>query len=387
MPYFNSKNEPITLIVLSMSSQLYLLQLVKSGTEHATCINIATYFNYSPNILLEQTHHIWHVYLPDFEPGQIYAYRIDGRYDPCNGHRFNVNKLLIDPYTRAIIGTLEWDDSLFGYDIHDSSSGKDLKFNTVNSAAFMPKCVVIDSGNFNSGGDIPPNTPFHETIIYELHLKGFTKLNQKIPEEIRGTYAGIAHPKTIEYLKNIGITAVELMPVQHFITDRYLKERDLTNYWGSHTIGFFCIRCNEFGPSLSFKGIDNKSYYRLTEQDQRYCFDYTGTRNTLNCQLPYILRLIMDSLRYWICTSTVPGKFDLAATLARELHAVDRLSAFFDIIHQDPATAHDVFTLNDLVSYNEKHNEMNGENSLGSESRNRSWNCNVEGPTDDLNIN
>ncbi|CAF2033560.1 unnamed protein product [Rotaria magnacalcarata] len=187
----------------------------------------------------EQTHHIWHIYLPEFEPGQIYAYRVDGPYDPCNGHRFNVNKLLLDPYTRAITGTLEWDDSLFGYDIHDMSSEKDLTFNTVDSAAFMPKCVVIDSGNFNWGGDIPPNIPFHETIIYELHVKGFTKLNQEIPEEIRGTYAGIAHPKTIEYLKNLGITAVELMPVQHFITDRHLKERDLTNYWGYHTIGFF----------------------------------------------------------------------------------------------------------------------------------------------------
>ncbi|CAF1919553.1 unnamed protein product [Rotaria magnacalcarata] len=454
----------------------------------------------------EQTHHIWHIYLPEFEPGQIYAYRVDGPYDPCNGHRFNVNKLLLDPYTRAITGTLEWDDSLFGYDIHDMSSEKDLTFNTVDSAAFMPKCVVIDSGNFNWGGDIPPNIPFHETIIYELHVKGFTKLNQEIPEEIRGTYAGIAHPKTIEYLKNLGITAVELMPVQHFITDRHLKERDLTNYWGYHTIGFFApdVRYsstgtygeqvlefkrmvknlhkagievildvvynhtgegNELGPTLAFKGIDNKSYYRLTEQDQRYYFDYTGTGNTLNCRLPNVLRLIMDSLRYWILDMHVDGfRFDLAAALARELHAVDRLSAFFDIIHQDPVigrvkllaepwdlgedgyqvgkfppgwaewngkyrdcvrdywrgqpsmlsefaarftgssdlyfeerrgpiasinflTAHDGFTLNDLVSYNEKHNEMNGENSLDGECHNRSWNCGVEGPTDDLNIN
>ncbi|CAF1252071.1 unnamed protein product [Rotaria sp. Silwood1] len=454
----------------------------------------------------ERTHHIWHIYLPDFEPGQIYAYRVDGPYDPQNGHRFNVNKLLIDPYARAITGTLEWDDSLFGYDVHDESPEKDLSFSTVDSAPFMPKCVVIDSANFNWGGDTPLNTPFHETIIYELHVKGFTQLNLDIPEDIRGTYAGIAHPTTIEYFKKLGITAVELMPVQHFVTDRCLKDRGLTNYWGYHTLGFFApdVRYsssgtygeqvlefkrmvkklhksgievildvvynhtgegNQLGPTLSFKGIDNQSYYRLAENDKRFYFDYTGTGNTLNCRLPNVLRLIMDSLRYWILDMHVDGfRFDLAATLARELHAVDRLSAFFDIIHQDPVigrvkllaepwdlgedgyqvgkfppgwaewngkyrdcvrdywrgqpsmlsefaerftgssdlyfeerrgptasinflTAHDGFTLNDLVSYNEKHNHANGEDNCDGESHNRSWNCGVEGPTDDENIN
>ncbi|CAF2944657.1 unnamed protein product [Rotaria sp. Silwood2] len=454
----------------------------------------------------ERTHHIWHIYLPDFEPGQIYAYRVDGPYDPQNGHRFNVNKLLMDPYARAITGILEWDDSLFGYDIQDESPDKDLTFSTVDSAPFMPKCIVIDSENFNWGGDTPPNTSFHETIIYELHVKGFTKLNLDIPEEIRGTYAGIAHQTTIEYFKKLGITAVELMPVQHFVSDRYLKDRGLTNYWGYHTLGFFApdVRYsssgtygeqvlefkrmvkrlhkagievildvvynhtgegNQLGPTLSFKGIDNKSYYRLNENDKRFYFDYTGTGNTLNCRLPNVLRLIMDSLRYWILDMHVDGfRFDLAATLARELHAVDRLSAFFDIIHQDPVigrvkllaepwdlgeggyqvgkfppgwaewngkyrdcvrdywrgeasmlsefaerftgssdlyfeerrgptasinflTAHDGFTLNDLVSYNEKHNHENGEDNCDGESYNRSWNCGVEGPTDDENIN
>ena len=448
----------------------------------------------------EQTHQIWHIYLPDFEPGLIYGYRVDGPYDPRNGHRFNVHKLLIDPYARAITGTLEWHDSLFGYNIQDPSTEKDLTFNVLDSAAYVPKSIVIDSNNFNWGGDAPPNIPFHDTIIYELHVKGFTKLHPEIPEELRGTYAAIAHPVTIEYFKKLGITAVELMPVQHFSTDRHLKERGLTNYWGYHTIGFFApdVRysssgtCgeqvlefkrmvkklhkagievildvaynhtgegNQFGPTLSFKGIDNRSYYRLSEHDRRYYFDYTGTGNTLNCRLPNVLRLIMDSLRYWILDMHVDGfRFDLAATLARELHAVDRLSAFFDIIHQDPVigrvkllaepwdlgeggyqigkfppgwaewngkyrdcvrdywrgqpsmlsefaerftgssdlyreerrgptasinflTAHDGFTLHDLVSYNEKHNYLNGEDNVDGESYNRSWNCGIEGPT------
>lgn len=316
--------------------------LSKSSYERLAYMNIEIF------CFIERTHHIWHIYLPDFEPGQIYAYRVDGPYDPPNGDRFNINKLLIDPYARAITGISEWDDSLFGYDVNDPSTEKDLTFSNVNSAPFMPKCVVIDSGNFNWGGDVPPNIPFHETIIYELHIKGFTKLNLEIPEDIRGTYAAIAHPKTIEYFKQLGITAIELMPVQHFVTERFLKERGLTNYWGYHTIGFFAPHAlysssgtygeqvlefkrmvkklhkagievildvvynhtgegNQLGPTLSFRGIDNKSYYRLTENDKRFYFDYTGTGNTLNCRLPNVLRLIMDSLRYWIVDMHVDG--------------------------------------------------------------------------------
>ncbi len=297
---------------------------------------------------LEQTHQVWHIYLPDFEPGLIYGYRVDGPYDPRNGHRFNVNKLLIDPYARAITGLLEWHDSLFGYNIHDTCVDKDLTFNIVDSAPFIPKCIVVDSNNFNWGGDVPLNIPFQETIIYELHVKGLTKLHPEIPENIRGTYSAIVHPVMIDYFKKLGITAVELMPVQHFTTDHHLKQQGLTNYWGYHTIGFFApdVRysstgtCgeqvlefkrmvkklhkagievildvaynhtgegNQYGPTLSFKGIDNRSYYRLAENDRRFYFDYTGTGNTLNCRLPNVLRLIMDSLRYWILDMHVDG--------------------------------------------------------------------------------
>jgi glycogen operon protein len=297
---------------------------------------------------LEQTHQVWHIYLPDFEPGLIYGYRVDGPYDPRNGHRFNVNKLLIDPYARAITGLLEWHDSLFGYNIHDTCVDKDLTFNIVDSAPFIPKCIVVDSNNFNWGGDVPLNIPFQETIIYELHVKGLTKLHPEIPENIRGTYSAIVHPVMIDYFKKLGITAVELMPVQHFTTDHHLQQQGLTNYWGYHTIGFFApdVRysstgtCgeqvlefkrmvkklhkagievildvaynhtgegNQYGPTLSFKGIDNRSYYRLSEHDKRYYVDYTGTGNTLNCRLPNVLRLIMDSLRYWILDMHVDG--------------------------------------------------------------------------------
>ena len=278
----------------------------------------------------------------------IYAYRVDGPFDPSKGHRFNVNKLLIDPYARAITGTLEWHDSLFGYDIHDPTSDKDLTFNADDSAPYIPKCIVIDSNNFNWGTDAPPNIPLHDTVIYELHVKGFTKLRSDIPEQLRGTYSAISHPTTIAYFKKLGVTAIELMPVQHFVTDRHIKLRGLTNYWGYHTIGFFApdVRYsssgtygeqvlefkrmvkklhkagievildvaynhtgegNQFGPILSFKGIDNSSYYRLSEQDRRFYFDYTGCGNTLNCRLPNVLRLIMDSLRYWVLDMHVDG--------------------------------------------------------------------------------
>lgn len=449
----------------------------------------------------EVSHHVWHVYVPGIEPGQLYGYRVYGTYEPQNGHRFNPNKLLIDPYAKAVAGTIQWHDSLFGYELGHPE--EDLSFSDVDSAPYIPKAVVIDH-RFDWEGDVSPNIPYHKAIIYETHVKGFTKTHPEIPAEIRGTYAGLAHPVSIKYLKELGITSVELMPVHHFVSDRHLQERGLTNYWGYNSIGFFApdVRYssagmlgqqvfefknmvkelhkagievildvvynhtgegNHMGPTLSFRGIDNSAYYRLTD-DRRYYMDYTGTGNTLNARLPSVLRMIMDSLRYWITEMHVDGfRFDLAATLARELHEVDRLSAFFDIIHQDPiisqvkliaepwdigeggyqvgkfpmgwaewngkyrdclrdywrgadsmlaefaerftgssdlyqgdyrmptasinfVTAHDGFTLHDLVSYNEKHNEANGENNNDGESHNRSWNCGAEGPTEDAAV-
>jgi len=450
----------------------------------------------------EREHHVWHVYIPNMKPGQLYGYRVYGPYEPKNGQRFNSNKLLLDPYAKAISGCIDWHDAVYGYKI--GNPDEDLSFNETDSAPFIPRSVVIDE-SFNWDGEEPPKIPYDQTIIYEVHVKEFTKLNPDIPEEIRGTYAAIAHPASIDYLKKLGITAIELMPVHHFVSDRHLTEKGLANFWGYNTIGFFapdtryCAsgvrgeQVNEFknmvkelhkagievildvvynhtaegnhlGPTLSFRGIDNEAYYRLTE-DKRYYMDYTGTGNTLNANLPGVLRLIMDSLRYWITEMHVDGfRFDLAATLARELHDVNRLSAFFDIIYQDPVisqvkliaepwdvgeggyqvgkfppgwaewngkyrdcmrdywraadsvlaefaerftgsadlykndyrfptasinfiTAHDGFTLNDLVSYNEKHNEANGEDNKDGENHNRSWNCGAEGPTDDNGIN
>jgi isoamylase len=450
----------------------------------------------------ERSGSIWHVYVPGMNPGQLYGYRVYGPYDPNNGHRFNPNKLLLDPNTKAIAGKIEWDDALFGYEMNHPD--EDLSFSDVDSASFMPKCVVTHNV-FDWENDKPLRIPYHDTIIYETHVKGFTILNELIPQELRGTYSGLAHPAVINYLKELNITAIELMPVHYFIKDRHLKDRGLTNYWGYNTIGFFTpdVRYasggfrgeqvvefkqmvkelhkanievildvvynhtgegNQLGPTISFRGVDNASYYRLAE-DKSYYVDYTGTGNTLNTNLPSVLRLIMDSLRYWILEMHVDGfRFDLAATLARELHEVDRLSSFFDIIYQDPVisqvkliaepwdvgeggyqvgnfppewsewngkyrdcirdywrgadsilaefaerftgssdlyqndnrtpsasinfvTAHDGFTLNDLVTYNDKHNEANGENNSDGESHNRSWNCGVEGPTDDAEIN
>lgn len=451
--------------------------------------------------MTERTHQIWHVYLPDAKPGQLYGYRVTGPYDPRNGHRFNPFKLLIDPYAKAIAGTIEWHDSLFGY--IKGAPDPDLTFNRTDSAAHVPKCVVIDP-NFDWEGDKPPKTSYHKSVIYETHVKGFTRLHPQIPDKIKGTYAALAHPVTIKYLTDLGITAIELMPVHHFINDRHLAVNDLVNYWGYNSIAFFApdIRYSQYGehgeqvsefknmvkelhkagievildvvynhtgegselgPTICFRGIDNASYYRLTD-DKRFCMDYTGTGNTLNVMMPTVLKLIMDSLRYWVLEMHVDGfRFDLASTLARESHAVDKLGSFFDIIHQDPVisqvkliaepwdigeggyqvgkfppgwaewngkyrdcirdywrgadsmlgefaqrftgspdlyqnesrkptaslnfiTAHDGFTLNDLVSYNEKHNIANRENNNDGESHNRSWNCGAEGTTRDAAI-
>lgn len=451
--------------------------------------------------LTEVTHNVWHIHLSGIKAGQLYGYRINGPYEPENGHRFNSNKLLIDPYAKAISGTINWDNSLFGYIIGDEN--EDLSFSETDSAPFVPKSVVIDN-TFDWEDDVAPNFPMHETIIYETHVKGFTKLNTNLPEEIRGTYKALGHPASISYFKELGVTSIELLPVHHFVNDGFLQEKGLSNYWGYNTINFFSpdvrysvngvlgeqvtefknmvkelhkaglevildvvynhtAEGNHLGPTLSFKGIDNFNYYRLVEDDLRFYMDYTGTGNTLNARMPAVLRLIMDSLRYWITEMHVDGfRFDLASTLARELHAVDKLSSFFDIIHQDPIisqvkliaepwdvgeggyqvgkfpnewaewngkfrdcvrdywigadsilgefaerftgssdlykdyrtpwasvnfiTAHDGFTLHDLVSYNEKHNEANLDDNQDGETHNRSWNCGVEGETDDENI-
>jgi isoamylase len=450
----------------------------------------------------EVTHHIWHVYVPDLKPGQLYGYRVSGPYDPENGHRFNPNKLLIDPYCKALDGEIRWDNSLFGYNI--GSDEEDLSFNGQDSAAFVPKSVVIDS-RFDWENDTKPDIPYSDSIIYELHVKGFTQLHKDVPDKIKGTYAGLSHPASINYMKDLGITAVELLPIHQFVNDQHLLEKGLTNYWGYNTLGFFApdarysssgtmgqqvtefknmvkelhkagievildvvynhtAEGNHMGPTLSFKGLDNASYYRLVEDDARHYMDYTGTGNTLNVQLPNVLTLIMDSLRYWITEMHVDGfRFDLAAALARTLHDTDTLSSFFNIIHQDPIisqvkliaepwdigdegymvgkfpvgwgewngmyrdhirdfwrggeiklsefgnrftgspdlyqgdyrrptasinflTAHDGFTLNDLVSYNDKHNEANGEDNKDGENNNNSWNYGVEGPTDEEEI-
>jgi isoamylase len=451
----------------------------------------------------ERHNQIWHIYLPEAAPGQKYGYRVDGPYLPDTGHRFNPNKLLIDPYARAIDGDVECIDALLGYQAGDPL--KDLQPDERDSAPCMPKSVVIDP-SFDWENVASPQTPFYKMIIYEVHVKGFTKLHPEIPPNLRGTYAGLAHPLAINYLQRLGITAVELLPVHQFVNDRFVTERGLTNYWGYNSIGFLAPHAaysssgkdgqqvNEFkemvkalhragievildvvynhtaegnhtGPTLSFRGIDNASYYRLRSDNPRFYIDYTGTGNTLNMMQPNVLQIIMDSLRYWIQEMHVDGfRFDLASTLARELHDVDRLGSFFDIIHQDPVisqvkliaepwdlgeggyqvgrfpaawaewngeyrdevrdfwrgrdtslatfayrltgssdlyessgrrptasinfiTAHDGFTLNDLVSYNEKHNDNNRENNQDGHNDNRSWNHGVEGPTDDPEIN
>ena len=450
----------------------------------------------------ECTDFVWHIYLPESRPGQLYGYRVHGLYEPEAGLRFNPAKVLIDPYAKAIAGNIDWSDALFGYRIGDPKA--DLSLDDRENAGSIPKCVVVDQA-FTWGGDQLLRTPWDRTVIYEVHVHGFTARHPDVPKNLRGTYAGLATPEVIEHLQHVGVTAVELLPVHHFVRDKHLVDRGLTNYWGYNSIGFFApdIRYaasperahhvwefktmvkalhnagievildvvynhtgegNHLGPTLSFRGIDNASYYRLVPDHPRFYQDYTGCGNTLNVRHPRVLQLIMDSLRYWVLEMHVDGfRFDLASTLARELHDVDRLSAFFDIIHQDPVlsqvkliaepwdlgeggyqvgnfpagwaewngryrdairrywkgdggqvaelayrlsgssdlyegggrrphasinfvTAHDGFTLHDLVSYNHKHNEANGEDNRDGTDDNLSWNCGVEGPTNNPSI-
>ncbi len=443
---------------------------------------------------------VHHGYLPTVEPGQRYGFRVRGPYDPARGLRCNPAKLLVDPYAKALDGPVTWDEAVFGYPFGDPEGRSDT-----DSARYVPKSVVINPF-FDWGTDRSPSIPYHETVIYEAHVRGLTVSHPEIPEPLRGTYAGLAHPVMIEHLRGLGITAVELMPVHEFLNDHHLQEKGLSNYWGYNTIAYLAphhayaakgsrpgsqvqefkamvrdlhgagievildvvynhtAEGNHMGPTLSMRGIDNAAYYRLVEGDGRYYMDYTGTGNSLNVRNPHTLQLIMDSLRYWVTEMHVDGfRFDLASTLAREFYDVDRLSVFFDLVQQDPVisqvkliaepwdvgpggyqvgnfpplwsewngkyrdtvrdfwrgepgtlgefasriagssdlyqddgrrpyasinfvTAHDGFTLRDLVSYNDKHNEANGEDGNDGESHNRSWNCGVEGPTDDAAV-
>ncbi len=453
--------------------------------------------------MTEQNSYVWHNYLPGIQPGQRYGYRVYGPYDPNRGLRCNPNKLLLDPYAYAIEGNIDSDESLFSYWL--KSPNDNSAMNTLDSAGHTMKSVVVNP-YFDWGADRHPNIPYHDSVIYEAHVRGMTNLNVDVPPDIRGTYAGLAYPSVIEYLKKLGVTTIELMPIHQYVNDTFLQEKGLSNYWGYNTIGFFAPhnaysssgqrgeQVNEFksmvkayhnagmevildvvynhtaegndrGPTLSFKGIDNQAYYRLVDGDPQHYFDTTGTGNSLLMRSPRALQVITDSLRYWVTEMHVDGfRFDLAATLARQFHDVDKLSAFFDIVEQDPVisqvkliaepwdigsggyqvggfpsswsewngryrdcvrdfwrsqpstlpefasrlmgssdlyqmngrrpvasvnfiTAHDGFTMNDLVSYNNKHNEANGEGNRDGESNNRSWNCGVEGPTNIRDVN
>jgi len=449
--------------------------------------------------LPERTGYVWHGFLPRVGPGQRYGYRVHGPFEPARGNLCNPSKLLLDPYARAIDGRVRWHDAMFSQRPEDGS-----RISELDSAPYMPRCVVVNP-YFDWDNDHPPRTPWHETVIYEVHVKGFTQLHPDVPLPLRGTYAGLAHPASIRYLKTLGVTAVELMPVHHYVHDRFLVQRGLRNYWGYNSIGYFAphdeyasgpslgAQVQEFrrmvkvlhkagievildvvynhtaeggarGPVLCFRGIDNRAYYRLAPDDLTRYVDYTGCGNSMNMRHPNVLQLIMDSLRYWVLEMHVDGfRFDLASALARELHEVDRLSAFFDLIQQDPTlqrvkliaepwdlgeggyqvgnfppgwsewngkyrdtvrdfwrgedrtlgelafrmtgssdlysssgrlphasinfvTCHDGFTLRDLVTYNQKHNEDNGEENRDGESYNRSWNCGIEGETDDPEV-
>lgn len=479
-------------------------------SEHATVVELCLFDSLDASResvripITAQTDQVWHVYVPGLRPGQLYGFRVYGPYEPSSGWRFNQHKLIIDPYAKALTSDVDWHDAVFGYQVGPNPDA-DLTMDERDDVPYVPRCVVID-GAFDWGNDSAPRTPLHDSIIYELHVKGFTKLHPEVPEPLRGTYAGLAYPPVIDYLKSLGVTAVELLPIHQFVDDRHLVEKGLRNYWGYNTLAYFApdvrysssgnlgqqvteframvkalhaagievildvvynhtCEGNHLGPTLSMKGIDNPTYYRLVSNNPRYYMDYTGTGNSLNVLHPRTLQLIMDSLRYWVLDMHVDGfRFDLAATLARGLYEGDRLSAFFDTIHQDPVlsqvkliaepwdvgpggyqignfpvlwaewngkyrdttrrfwkgdeaqvaelayrlsgssdlyehngrsphasinfiTAHDGFTLRDLVSYNEKHNEANSENNQDGESHNNSWNCGVEGPTDDPEIN
>ncbi len=474
-------------------------------SEHATKVELCLFDSNDARAesrrvtLPEQTDMVWHGHVPDMRPGQLYGYRVHGPYDPEHGHRFNPAKILMDPYAKAVARPLHWDDAMFGYRIGDP--GGDLSRDDRDSAPFAPLAAVIDS-TFDWQGDQPPKTPWHETVIYEAHVKGLTRRHPEVPPELRGTYAGLAEGVVIDHLRRLGVTAVELMPVHHHTSERELIDRGLTNYWGYNTLCFFApdlgyasnrsaarsvlefktmVRAlhaagievildvvynhtaegNQFGPTLSMRGIDNAAYYRLAADAARYYVDFTGCGNTLNVRHPRVLQLIMDSLRYWALEMHVDGfRFDLATALARELYEVDKLAPFFDVIHQDPVisqlkliaepwdvgeggyqvgnfpvlwtewngryrdavrrfwrgdggtvselatrlagsadlyeetgrrpyasinfvTAHDGFTLEDLVCYEQKHNEANGEENRDGTDHNLSWNCGVEGPTDD----
>ena len=474
-------------------------------SEHATGVDLCLFENAdSPHEhtrvrMTEQTDQVWHVFLPDLRPGQLYGYRVYGAYDPEKGMRYNSSKLLIDPYAKAIAGQVAWGDEMLGYSLRVPQL--DLSRDYRDDAWGIPKSVVVDTA-FDWEGDKAPRTPLHESVIYEVHVKGFSKQNEALPEKVRGTYAGLGSPAAIEYLQTLGVTAVELLPVHQHVDDKVLADRGLVNYWGYNTIGYFAPEANyassgiqgeqvtEFktmvkalhaagievildvvynhtaegnhmGPTLCFRGIDNLAYYRLVPEHLRYYTDYTGCGNTLNVMHPRVLQLIMDSLRYWVTEMHVDGfRFDLASTLARETHAVSKISGFFDIIHQDPIlsrvkliaepwdvgeggyqvgnfpvlwaewngkyrdavrrywkgdeghareiayrlagspdlyqstgkrpyasinfiTSHDGFALNDLVSYNDKHNLANGEENRDGDNYNCSWNCGMEGPTDD----
>ena len=449
--------------------------------------------------LIEVDAYVWHCYVPSVQPGQRYGYRVHGPHDPAKGLRCNPNKLLIDPYAKALCGAYDWDPSLFGYHFDDPDSRND------DDSAVHSMLSVVINPFFDWSGDRPPRTPYAESVIYEAHVKGLTATHPEVPEEYRGTYAGVAHPAVIAHLQRIGVTAIELMPVHQFVHDATLLDKGLRNYWGYNTVGFLAphneysaagdlgqqvpefkgmVRSlheagievildvvynhtaegNHLGPTLSFRGIDNQAYYRLVDDVPQYYMDYTGTGNSLNVRHPHSLQLLMDSLRYWVTEMHVDGfRFDLASTLAREFYDVDRLSSFFELVQQDPVvsqvkliaepwdvgpggyqvgnfppqwtewngkyrdtvrdfwrgehatlgefasrftgsadlyesdgrrpvasinfvTAHDGFTLADLVSYNEKHNEANGEGNNDGESHNRSYNCGVEGPTDDVGV-
>lgn len=455
--------------------------------------------------MTDRSDHIWHCYIPGLEPGWRYGYRVYGPWQPTEGLRFNPNKLLIDPNCKAIDGEIEWEDAMFAYPIEDEDEDRHLRFDETDSAPYISKSVVIDT-SFDWEGDRRLEIPMHRTVIYEAHVKGLTKLHPDVPESLKGTYAGLAHPAMIRYFRKLGVTAVELMPVHHFAQDSFLKEKELRNYWGYNTLAYFAPHVdyasgnrageqvrefkqmvktlhqngievildvvynhtaegNHFGPTLSMRGIDNQAYYRLVDGSPQFYLDYTGTGNTVNMLNPRTLQLVMDSLRYWVLEMHVDGfRFDLASALARGLFEVGKLSTFLDTIHQDPVisqvkliaepwdvgpggyqvgnfpvlwsewngkyrdevraywrgdkegvanlayrlsgssdlynddgrspvasinfvTAHDGFTLRDLVSYNEKHNLANKEDNRDGDDHNRSWNCGVEGPTDDPEIN